>query len=99
MDNGERASIDLLAWRIKQLEIIETAMRVELHELRHELPDRMLKSLREDYYSKAETRNRFVTREELSRHHAERRQWPVIVAAIAASTVSLADLLIRLAGG
>lgn len=77
---GAPESIDLLAWRVKQLEMVEAAMREELYELR-------------------KGQDGFVTRKDLEHRARARREWPVILAAIAASTVSVTDLLIRLAGG
>lgn len=41
----------------------------------------------------------YVTRKELEQRARTRREWPIILAATAASTVSITDLLIRLAGG
>jgi hypothetical protein len=92
-------SVALLAWRVKALEQIELAMREELHDLRTRVPDRMLKGLREDYYTKAEAKNVFVTRREQSESSERHRQWPVILAGLVVSAITIADFIRSLVGG
>lgn len=91
----------LLEWRVKQLEQVELALREEIHELRERTrvaPDLMLKALREDYYTKAEARNVFVTRKDHDATSERHRQWPVIVAGLVVSTVTVVNFILGFTG-
>lgn len=91
----------MLEWRIRQLESIELSLREEIHELRErtrQAPELMLKSLRGDYYTKAEARNVFVTRKENEAATERHRQWPVITAGLVVSVITVANFVIGLTG-
>lgn len=96
MDNQEHHSIELLAWRVAQLEIIEKAMQLELYELRKEMPEIFHQAL-VDYYTKPEARNVFVSRAELAEQTKIRREWPLVVFAGAAVLCQIVTLIVLLA--
>jgi hypothetical protein len=102
--------LELVLWRLEQLEdlaerrrkddlAVERAMQHELAELRQKIPDLLMRDVRENYHTRAEARNVFVTREEVQRATSERRQWPLIVSAIVVSAVAIVNLIIALRGG
>jgi hypothetical protein len=82
----------LLAWRIGALERIEKAQNLEIHELRRDTPQRS------EVYSKAEARELFVMRSELEKRASVRREWPIILCAIAMVALSTVTLIVTLGG-
>lgn len=85
-----------LLWRVGALEQIEKAIQLELHELRREIPAALQQCMREDYYSKPEARNIFVTREELSASARTRREWPIVLASVTAAIATVVTLIVTL---
>jgi hypothetical protein len=83
-----------LAWRVRQLELVEQALRIELRDLRKEYQA----SLRRDYLTAAEMRNLFITREELGRQAAVRREWWPIVFAGVCGLTTIANLVSTIGG-
>jgi hypothetical protein len=81
------------AWRLRQLEQIEAAIRLELFELRN------TKAQRDEVYSRAEAQNMFVKREDLTAAATRRREWPLVFAGVVVALSSVAGLVLQLAGG
>lgn len=92
MDESE---LSLLAYRVQNLEAVEAALRLEVHDLRTEL--RTL--LRSDFMTRAEMRNVFITRKELASRGRERREWWPIVLAVVVGLPTIANLIISIAAG
>ena len=82
----------VLEWRVRALEAVENAIRAELHELRGQI------ARREEVYSRPETRELFVSRADLERQGAIRRQWPLIISALAMVLIGAANLIVTLGG-
>lgn len=95
MEERARPSLEVLAERVRQRELIEKAMQLEIHDLRIELRA----SLRQDYLTRAEMQNQFVTRSEISEQAKVRREWPVIFATLVVTVVSVINLIVSLRGG
>lgn len=77
------AELEVLAFRIAQLEMAHGQLRDELHN---------------DYLDKHQVMNEYTPRHELRRHAATRREWPLMLAALAATASSIASLVITIGG-
>jgi hypothetical protein len=66
------------------------AIQLEIGELRREL--------HADYLNEPQMRNVFVTREELGEARRERREWPLLLAAVVATMASLTNLVVLISG-
>lgn len=89
---NEPTDVQLLAYRVVQLEAIEKAIRLEVHDLRVEWQT----LLRADYLTGDQVQNKFVTRKELESDAKTRREWfPIIVAAIVGAP-ALIELIVQL---
>ncbi len=87
--------MQLLEYRVKKLEAVEAALRLEVHDLRTEVNA----GLRRDYLTAAEMRNVFVTRKEIAIRGRERREtWPIVLAVIV-GLPTIANLIISIANG
>lgn len=82
----------LLAWRVEALERLEKAQNLEIHELRRDTPRSS------EVYSKPEARETFVMRSELEKRASVRREWPLILCAIAMVALSTVTLIVTLGG-
>lgn len=87
--------VAVLEEKVRQLELVERAIRLEVHDSRIE----MQASLRQSYLTAAEMRNVFVTRDELQRQAVNRREWWPIVLGIIVTGATITNLIIALRGG
>lgn len=81
-----------LAYRVRQLEIIEEALRAEVHELRTDTK----KSLREDYMTSDQLHRTFISRAELQQDARVRREWWPIVIAVFVGLPSIGTFILTL---
>lgn len=95
MDEPRETTGELVDWRLGQLEMVERAMRHELFEHRQDLDRR----LREDFMTRDQLRNTFVTRAEDRARVAARRQWPVVAFAGMAIVIQIVGLVVQIRGG
>jgi hypothetical protein len=86
---------ELLEYRVQQLELVEKALRVELHDLRVERDAR----LREDYMTRDELLNTFVPRKELDRRGRVRREWLPIALTLFFGGLAAANIVIQIVQG
>lgn len=93
MDDEDEPTLRLLSWRVQQLEHIEAALRLEVHELR------ATRAPLEQVYTRDQSRNVFVTREEAQRQATVRREWPLILASLVMAAGQVATLIAVLSGG
>jgi hypothetical protein len=81
---SELLSLELLAYRVAQAEIIQKAMQVELYDLRNEQ-----RELRDEIMSEVQKR--------LDKRDRVRREWPLVVAGVTVAVAALASLILQLA--
>jgi hypothetical protein len=91
----EHVSLEVLAERIRNREIIERAIQLDLHDLGVEFKA----ILRQDYMTAAEMRNHFVTRAEIHDKAVVRREWPVVLASVVVAATAIVNSILLLTGG
>jgi hypothetical protein len=86
---------ELLEWRVHQLELVEAALRTELHDQRTERDAR----LKDDYMTREQLKNMFVTRAELAARGRERREWLPIAIAVFFGIPSVTSTILLITQG
>lgn len=81
-----------LAYRVRQLEIIEEAIRLELHELRTDTKA----ALRDDYMTTDQLHRTFISRAEIAHEARVKREWLPIAVAIFVGVPSVATFVLTL---